>query len=50
MTCLMVCLEIINLLLEQQHPELFANELDYLHVICQAWQVSCVPELGENVK
>ncbi len=36
----MVCLEVIYLLSKNEHPEVFAEEFDYVECVCKAWPVA----------
>jgi hypothetical protein len=35
-----ICLEVIDLLLENDGPKIFAEELDYVQIVGEAWPVS----------
>lgn len=44
----MICLQVVYLLLEEFGPKIFADKLDCLKMITEAWPLHCVP-FGELV-
>jgi hypothetical protein len=35
-----ICLEVIDLFLENDGPKIFAEELDYVEIVGEAWPIS----------